>query len=154
MPDTASIDDREFGQFQTWLYRIAGINLSPAKKALVASRLAKRLCHYELDSYDDYFQLDAAIKDRRWLIFAGHEMGLTNRNQMTNLDALAELIAYARAQKQGTLTDGLQFDAAAFDTPVFREQLLNSLVDQRTVAIAASISAAAAAKASSAAAFS
>jgi peptidoglycan/xylan/chitin deacetylase (PgdA/CDA1 family) len=43
-------------------------------------------------------QLDAAIKDHRWLIFAGHEMGLTNRNQMTNLDALAELIAYARAQ--------------------------------------------------------
>ena len=43
-------------------------------------------------------QLDAAIKDHRWLIFAGHEMGLSNRHQMTNLDALAELIAYARAQ--------------------------------------------------------
>jgi peptidyl-prolyl cis-trans isomerase D len=33
---------------------------------------------------------------------------------------------------------GPQFDAAAFDTPIFREQLLNSLVDQRTVAVAAS----------------
>lgn len=42
-------------------------------------------------------QLDAAIKDHRWLIFAGHEMGNTNRNQMTNLGALAELIAYAKA---------------------------------------------------------
>lgn len=43
-------------------------------------------------------QLDAAMKDHRWLIFAGHEMGTTNRHQMTNLDALGELIAYARAQ--------------------------------------------------------
>lgn len=50
MPDTASIDDREFGQFQSWLYRAAGINLSPAKKALVAGRLFKRLKHYELQS--------------------------------------------------------------------------------------------------------
>ncbi|MDO8693700.1 MAG: SurA N-terminal domain-containing protein [Sheuella sp.] len=32
---------------------------------------------------------------------------------------------------------GAQFDAATFDTPALREQLLNSLIDQRTVAIAA-----------------
>ena len=32
---------------------------------------------------------------------------------------------------------GAQFDAAAFDTPFFREQLLNTLIDQRAVAIAA-----------------
>lgn len=57
MPDTATIDDREFGQFQTWLYRAAGINLSPAKKALVAGRLFKRLKHYELQSYGEYFKL-------------------------------------------------------------------------------------------------
>ncbi|MGK9568374.1 hypothetical protein O6461_24070, partial [Salmonella enterica subsp. enterica] len=54
---TATIDDREFGQFQTWLYRAAGINLSPAKKALVAGRLFKRLKHYELQSYGEYFKL-------------------------------------------------------------------------------------------------
>lgn len=57
MQDTVSIDDREFGQFQTWLYRAAGINLSPAKKALVAGRLFKRLKHYELQSYGEYFKL-------------------------------------------------------------------------------------------------
>ena len=57
MPDTAVIDDREFGQFQSWLYRAAGINLSPAKKALVAGRLFKRLKHYELQSYGEYFKL-------------------------------------------------------------------------------------------------
>ena len=55
--DTVSIDDREFGQFQTWLYRAAGISLSPAKKALVAGRLFKRLKHYELQSYGEYFKL-------------------------------------------------------------------------------------------------
>ncbi|WP_338477372.1 protein-glutamate O-methyltransferase CheR [Pseudomonas trivialis] len=57
MPDTSSLDDREFGQFQSWLYRAAGINLSPAKKALVAGRLFKRLKHYELESYGEYFKL-------------------------------------------------------------------------------------------------
>jgi peptidyl-prolyl cis-trans isomerase D len=32
---------------------------------------------------------------------------------------------------------GAQFDAAAFDTPGFREQLLNTLIDQRAIAVAA-----------------
>ncbi|AZF57858.1 protein-glutamate O-methyltransferase CheR [Pseudomonas sp. R11-23-07] len=57
MPDTSPLDDREFGQFQSWLYRATGINLSPAKKALVAGRLFKRLKHYELQSYGEYFKL-------------------------------------------------------------------------------------------------
>jgi chemotaxis protein methyltransferase CheR len=52
-----ALTDREFSQFQAWLYQAAGINLSPAKKALVAGRLFKRLKHYELDSYGDYFKL-------------------------------------------------------------------------------------------------
>lgn len=57
MPDTASLNDREFGQFQSWLYRAAGIKLTPAKKALVAGRLFKRLKHYDLKSYGEYFKL-------------------------------------------------------------------------------------------------
>ena len=57
MSDTASLDDREFGQFQSWLYRAAGINLSVAKKALVAGRLFKRLKHFELETYGEYFRL-------------------------------------------------------------------------------------------------
>jgi peptidyl-prolyl cis-trans isomerase D len=32
---------------------------------------------------------------------------------------------------------GAQFDPAAFDTPEFREQLLNRMVDERTIALAA-----------------
>jgi chemotaxis protein methyltransferase CheR len=52
-----ALKDVEFQQFRTWLYRAAGINLSAGKKALVAGRLYKRLKHYELDSYGDYFRL-------------------------------------------------------------------------------------------------
>ncbi len=52
-----SLEDGEFQQFQTWLYRAAGIHLTPAKKALVAGRLYKRLQHHRLHSYGDYFQL-------------------------------------------------------------------------------------------------
>lgn len=53
----AVLNDSEFQQFQSWLHFTAGINLSPSKKALVAGRLAKRLKHYSLSSYGDYFRL-------------------------------------------------------------------------------------------------
>ncbi len=56
MPATA-ISDHEFSQFQKLIYQLAGINLSPSKKALVSGRLAKRLAQYRLDSYGDYFRL-------------------------------------------------------------------------------------------------
>lgn len=53
----ATLNDNEFQQFKSWIYEAAGINLSPAKKALVAGRLAKRLKHYDLASYGEYFRL-------------------------------------------------------------------------------------------------
>ena len=52
-----TLRDDEFNQFRTWLHRIAGINLSDAKKALVSGRLSKRLKHHDLTSYGDYFRL-------------------------------------------------------------------------------------------------
>ena len=54
---TIGINDREFSQFQTLLYDIAGINLADSKKPLVVSRLAKRLRAHELNNYCYYFQL-------------------------------------------------------------------------------------------------
>lgn len=39
------------------LYDHAGIALAPEKKTMVASRLAKRLLHFGLQSYDQYYQL-------------------------------------------------------------------------------------------------
>ncbi|MHB9118564.1 MAG: CheR family methyltransferase [Burkholderiales bacterium] len=55
--DAMPLTDAEFRQFQSWIYKTAGINMSPAKKALVSGRLSKRLKHYQLPSYGDYFRL-------------------------------------------------------------------------------------------------
>lgn len=51
------ISDREFDQFQQFIYETAGITMSGAKKALVAGRLAKRVQHHKLASFGDYFRL-------------------------------------------------------------------------------------------------
>jgi chemotaxis protein methyltransferase CheR len=55
--NTTSISDREFVQFQRFIYDAAGITLSSAKKALVCGRLAKRVQQYQLGSYGEYFDL-------------------------------------------------------------------------------------------------
>ncbi|MBB3224250.1 CheR family methyltransferase [Pseudoduganella umbonata] len=52
-----AINEREFARFQRFILDIAGITMSDAKKALVSGRLAKRLHHFGLDSYDAYFEL-------------------------------------------------------------------------------------------------
>lgn len=48
------LHEHEFEQFRSLIYRMAGISLSPAKKPLVAGRLAKRLRHHEIDSFGEY----------------------------------------------------------------------------------------------------
>lgn len=60
----------EFQRFRRWLYQTAGINLSSSKKALVAGRLCKRLKHYQLASYGDYFRLIMADEPGAELQFA------------------------------------------------------------------------------------
>jgi chemotaxis protein methyltransferase CheR len=52
-----ALSDQEFRQFQSMIYDIAGISMSTAKKPLVSGRLAKRVKHHNLNSYDDYFKL-------------------------------------------------------------------------------------------------
>lgn len=51
------ISDQEFASFQRFIFDQAGITMSPAKKALVGGRLAKRLRQHRLGSYGDYLQL-------------------------------------------------------------------------------------------------
>jgi chemotaxis protein methyltransferase CheR len=53
----AMITDREFMQFQRFIYDAAGITMANGKQALVSGRLAKRLAHYQLDSYGEYLRL-------------------------------------------------------------------------------------------------
>ncbi|MGZ4960380.1 MAG: CheR family methyltransferase [Methylomonas sp.] len=47
----------EFEGFRRLIYDHAGIALTPEKKVMVASRLAKRLDYYGLQSYGDYYAL-------------------------------------------------------------------------------------------------
>jgi len=51
------LHDHEFEQFSKLLFRIAGITMSAVKKPLVASRLMKRLRHYKLLSYTEYYRM-------------------------------------------------------------------------------------------------
>jgi len=52
-----AISGSEFASFQRFIFDIAGISMSDSKKALVSGRLAKRLQHYGLPTYDAYFRL-------------------------------------------------------------------------------------------------
>lgn len=51
------ITDGEFAQFQRFIFEAAGISMADAKKALVTGRLSKRLAHYNLETFGDYFRL-------------------------------------------------------------------------------------------------
>ena len=53
----SQISDAEFDAFQSFVYSHAGINLHRGKKALVCGRLSKRLQHYRLQTYQEYFDL-------------------------------------------------------------------------------------------------
>lgn len=54
------ITDQEFALFQRLIYKIAGISLSDAKKVLLVGRLRKRLVHYQLSSFSEYYRLVSA----------------------------------------------------------------------------------------------
>jgi chemotaxis protein methyltransferase CheR len=53
----ASLSERDFARFRQFIFDAAGITLSPAKKALVCGRLARRLAARGLDSYGRYLDL-------------------------------------------------------------------------------------------------
>jgi chemotaxis protein methyltransferase CheR len=55
-----ALTDAEFRQFQGYIFDSAGITISPAKKALVAGRLARRVQHCGVATYGDYFRLLAS----------------------------------------------------------------------------------------------
>lgn len=52
-----TLQEKELAQLRDLIYRIAGISMSPAKNLLVTGRLARRLKHYDLTSYGQYFRL-------------------------------------------------------------------------------------------------
>ena len=52
-----TITDEEFHQLRNFIHESTGIALSEHKRMLVCSRLAKRLRHYGLTRYTDYYKL-------------------------------------------------------------------------------------------------
>ncbi|MBN2281735.1 MAG: protein-glutamate O-methyltransferase CheR [Candidatus Marinimicrobia bacterium] len=48
------IDNRTFKKVQNFIYNEVGINLTDAKRALVSSRLRKRMMTLNIDNYSDY----------------------------------------------------------------------------------------------------
>jgi chemotaxis protein methyltransferase CheR len=68
--EAIDISVAEFGAFRDLIFRIAGISLAPAKRELVRGRLAKRLKHHGLSSYQDYFGLLSGSKGQTELQIA------------------------------------------------------------------------------------
>ena len=51
------IPEKEFQSIRDFIFKQSGINLTSAKRAMVSARLAKRLRHYKLEKYTDYFKI-------------------------------------------------------------------------------------------------
>ncbi len=67
---------------------------------------------------------------------------MTSEPELASVDGQAITLGEFNRARRSQLEQyrnmlGAQFDAAAFDTPEFREQLLNTLIDQRAIAAAA-----------------
>ncbi len=58
------ITDEEFNHFRRHIYEHAGIALAPQKRDLVAGRLHKRLLHYGMRTYGEYFLLATGPKGK------------------------------------------------------------------------------------------
>ncbi|MFZ5630684.1 MAG: CheR family methyltransferase [Spirochaetota bacterium] len=65
-PVSGSIDltEAEFAIFQKLIYEWAGIHMPDSKKALVSSRIMKRLRHFGLNSYTEYLRIVRNEDDR------------------------------------------------------------------------------------------
>ena len=55
--EVPALTDSEFQQFRSFIFKVAGISMSDAKRPLVSGRLAKRVRQRGTPSYEAYFQL-------------------------------------------------------------------------------------------------
>lgn len=62
-----TLSQKQFADVRERLYKLAGIKLSSGKEALVAARLAKRMRHLNLDSYEQYMSFVAEDRTGREL---------------------------------------------------------------------------------------
>lgn len=99
-----TLSEREFSQFQRFIYEAAGIFMANGKQALVSGRLAKRLAHYQLASYGDYLQLLESRREPAELQMAV-DLLTTNETyffrEPKHFALLRELALAARQQQRG-----------------------------------------------------
>lgn len=100
---TIGITDKEFALFQRFIYEAAGITLSASKKALVTSRLSKRLDLRKLRSFADYFKVLSSGQDAQEVQLA-IDLLTTNETyffrEPKHFDLLREQAQRARGQGQ------------------------------------------------------
>lgn len=100
---TEPISDREFTQFQRFIFEVAGITLATGKKALVSGRLAKRLAHHKLANYGAYFNM---IASGQWPAETQTAIDLLTTNETyffresKHFDLLRKLAAEARQERR------------------------------------------------------
>lgn len=98
-----NISDKEFAQFQRFIFELAGISLSPAKKPLVCGRLGKRLRFHNLSTYSEYFELLRSGTHRDEVQIAV-DLLTTNETYMfrepKHFDLLRKLAARARESER------------------------------------------------------
>ena len=59
LPAPPMLSDGEFAQLRRFIHQAAGIAMSPGKRSLIQSRLAKRLRQLRLNSYAAYWRMIA-----------------------------------------------------------------------------------------------
>ncbi|MCX7176750.1 MAG: SAM-dependent methyltransferase [Proteobacteria bacterium] len=57
MIESPNITNAEFAQFQKLIYKIAGISLADSKQVLLVGRLGRRLKHYGLSTFSEYYRI-------------------------------------------------------------------------------------------------
>lgn len=99
-----ALSDKEFLQFQRFIYDAAGISMANGKQALVSGRLAKRLAHHQLNSYGEYLRMLENREHSRELQIAV-DLLTTNETyffrEPKHFALLRELAEQARAARRG-----------------------------------------------------
>jgi chemotaxis protein methyltransferase CheR len=104
----SAISQGEFARFQRFIFDMAGITMSDSKKALVSGRLAKRVQHFGLPSYDAYFKLltDGAHKEEVQLAV---DLLTTNETYFFRENRHFELLREAAEAARPSLRAGTPF---------------------------------------------
>lgn len=99
-----ALTDKEFSQFQRFIYDAAGISMANGKQALVSGRLAKRLAHHQLKSYGDYLRM-LENRDHSHELQIAVDLLTTNETyffrEPKHFALLRELAEEARAARRG-----------------------------------------------------